>query len=58
MIGTQRERKEQPADEGEKPTPVLIGFRVVYVFERLSRDLWPRFYPLDRVRDAPQSARR
>jgi hypothetical protein len=33
MIGTKRERNEQPAEQGEKPTPVLIGFRVVYVFD-------------------------
>jgi hypothetical protein len=33
MIGTKREPKERPADDSEKPTPVLIGFRVVYVFD-------------------------
>jgi hypothetical protein len=58
MIGTRRQRDEEPAEQTEKPSPMLIGFRVVYVFERLSRDLWPRFYPLDRDRDAPQGARR
>jgi len=41
-----------PRDEAEKetvnkPQRVLIGFRAVYVFERLSRDLWPRLHALD-----------
>jgi hypothetical protein len=44
MIGNKRQRSDEPAEQGEKPAPVLIGFRVVYVFERLSRDLWPGFY--------------
>jgi hypothetical protein len=29
----------------------LVGFRAAYVFERLSRDLWPRFHLLDRARE-------
>ena len=28
------------ADE-RRPEPQLVGFRAVYVFDRLSRDLWP-----------------
>jgi hypothetical protein len=58
MIGSKRKRNEEPADQGQKPAPALIGFRVVYVFERLSRDLWSRFYALDVARDAPQCSRR
>ena len=58
MIGNKCQRSDEPTEQGEKPAPVLIGFRIVYVFERLSRDLWPRFYSLDRARDAPQGARR
>jgi hypothetical protein len=33
MIGTKRQRDEQPAEEDAKAKPVLIGFRVVYVFD-------------------------
>jgi hypothetical protein len=48
MLGYRSSRKEADAsDESEtKPQNVLIGFRVVYVFERLSRDLRPRFHAL------------
>jgi hypothetical protein len=59
MIGKNRKKQEETEqNRDEKSASILVGFRAVYVFERLSRDLWPRFYPLDRVRDAPQSARR
>jgi hypothetical protein len=44
MIGTKREQRDQPQGNGEKPAPMLIGFRRVYVFDRLSRDLWPSLY--------------
>jgi hypothetical protein len=52
VIGVKRKKDE----EAEKDIPtqnkaVLVGFRSAYVFERLSRDLWPRFYPLDRDRE-------
>jgi hypothetical protein len=33
MIGTKRQRDEEPAEPSDKPAPVLIGFRVVYVFD-------------------------
>jgi len=33
MIGTKRQRNEEPAEQSEKPSPVLIGFRRVYVFD-------------------------
>jgi len=59
MIGTRRKMQEEAEQDGAgKSAPVLVGFRAVYVFERLSRDLWPRLYPLDPARDAPQGARR
>lgn len=44
MIGFRR-RADAPEQEPEtKPQRVLIGFRIVHVFERLSRDLRPEFY--------------
>ena len=56
MIGYRRRRdaaeQEANTNQDAKPAPMLIGFRAVYVFERLSRDLWPRFYQLVRVREA------
>jgi len=58
MIGTKRQPTEEPAEPTDKPKPKLIGFRVVYVFERLSRDLRPGYYALDAARDAPQGTRR
>lgn len=57
MTGYRRRKDadDQTSNQAEiKPQPVLIGFRAVYVFERLSRDLWPRFYALDVAHDAPQ----
>lgn len=57
IVGHRRTKNDQEQQTDEKPRPVLIGFRGVYVFERLSRDLWPRFYPLDRARDVPRDAR-
>ena len=53
MVGYRRLRQEETAadttiDAKEERKQQLVGFRAVYVFERLSRDLWPRFYPLDR----------
>ena len=45
MIGHRRRNGEDvqntDADGSAKPRPVLIGFRAVYVFDRLSRDLRP-----------------
>jgi hypothetical protein len=49
MVGYRRRKEvEEPnksTEENSRPQPVLIGFRAVYVFERLSRDLRPGFYP-------------
>ena len=47
-LAYRRNRKDtvtEPEPE-TKPQSVLIGFRAVYVFERLSRDLQLRFYAL------------
>ena len=44
MIGKKRSRDEEvPAEDADKKDgqPRLYGFRGVYVFDRLSRDLWP-----------------
>jgi antirestriction factor ArdC-like protein len=45
MIGQRRRRdteeQEQSTNTDGKPAPMLIGFRAVYVFDRLSRDLRP-----------------
>ena len=50
MVGHRRRKdaaeQEQTANREVRPAPVLIGFRAVYVFERLSRDLQPRFCAL------------
>jgi hypothetical protein len=45
MLGTKRKKdSEAQKDITKQNEPVLVGFRAVYVFERLSRDLRPRFY--------------
>jgi hypothetical protein len=51
MVG-RRSTKDVATDESSEDTTTegqrtLCGFRAVYVFERLSRDLWPIFYPPD-----------
>ena len=33
MIGAKRQRNEEPNEQSEKPSPMLIGFRRVYVFD-------------------------
>jgi len=40
----------EPADAKEA-TAQLYGFRAVYVFDRLSRDLWPSLCALDVIRE-------
>jgi hypothetical protein len=58
IIGIRRKTdKEAEKDPAYQNKPVLVGFRNAYVFERLSRDLRPRFYVLDVTRDAPQCTR-
>jgi hypothetical protein len=41
---------DNAADE-RRPEQQLVGFRAVYVFERLSRDLWPSLCALDGIRE-------
>jgi len=45
MVGHRRKKddadRNRTQDDSGKPVPVLIGFRAVYVFDRLSRDLCP-----------------
>jgi hypothetical protein len=53
MIGKKRSRDEEaPAEDADKKDgqPRLYGFRGVYVFGRLSRDLWPSLCALDAIR--------
>ena len=59
MVGHHRSRQNEiatdidtdnTADE-RKPEPQLIGYRAVYVFDRLSRDLWPSLCALDVIRE-------
>jgi hypothetical protein len=61
MVGHRRRKdaadEERSANRDARPAPVLIGFRAVYVFERLSRDLRPRFYTSMWPRDTPQGTR-
>ena len=38
--------------EPTNPEPRLVGFRAVYVFDRLSRDLWPSLCALDVCRES------
>jgi len=33
MIGTKRQQRDEPQESGEKPAPMLIGFRRVFVFD-------------------------
>jgi hypothetical protein len=50
MMGYPYRKMDNPETEQKpdtKPRSVLIGFRAVYVFERLSRDSRPGFYALD-----------
>jgi len=46
MIGFRRKGDAAEQEPETKPQRVLIGFRVVHVFERLSRDLRPGFHAL------------
>jgi len=51
MIGRKKTNgvKESTADTKDA-TAQLYGFRAVYVFDRLSRDLWPSLCALDGIR--------
>jgi hypothetical protein len=58
MVGHRRNKnyadRNNAQDDNAKPAPVLIGFRAVYVFDRLSRDL----RPCTACQHAPQRAGR
>jgi hypothetical protein len=46
IIGVRRKKDEEAEKDITKQNKaVLVGFRSTYVFERLSRDLRPGFYP-------------
>ncbi|MGZ5719410.1 MAG: ArdC family protein [Burkholderiales bacterium] len=49
------ERADAKSANGAKSNGQLIGFRPVYVWERLSRDLWPSLCAPDRSRGDTQS---
>jgi hypothetical protein len=51
MLGTKRRKdSEVGKDITKQNQPVLVGFRAVYVFDRLSRDLRPaRVRPVNRA---------
>jgi hypothetical protein len=38
MIGTKRQQRDDPQETSEKPAPMLIGFRRVFVFDILQTD--------------------
>ena len=56
MVGNKRKKNENQAENAEQTTdaketqPTLYGFRGVYVFDRLSRDLRPSLCVLDGFR--------
>jgi hypothetical protein len=57
MIGYRRnsgdvDQSQQSDARTDKPEPRLVGFRAVYVFDRLSRDLWPSLCAPDGSRQA------
>jgi len=49
MIGKKRKEEDviEDADSKSDGEARLYGFRAVYVFDRLSRDLWPSLCALD-----------
>jgi hypothetical protein len=44
MIAKNRKKREHENDEADENKTALLGFRRVYVWDRLSRDLWPSLY--------------
>jgi N-terminal domain of anti-restriction factor ArdC len=52
IIGHRRKRDTAEQEQDAKPAPMLIGFRAVYVFDRLSRDLRPAWPATARRRRA------
>jgi antirestriction protein ArdC len=55
MVGNRRKNSasEEQAEDAKENQPRLYGFRAVYVFDRLSRDLWPSLCALDVCRERP-----
>jgi len=53
MVGNKRKKNEnaEQNEDAKETQPTLYGFRAVYVFERLSRDLRPSLCALDVVRE-------
>ena len=55
MVGSKRKKDEtenaEQATDAKETQPTLYGFRGVYVFDRLSRDLWPSLCALDGIRE-------
>lgn len=54
MVVKRRRKDSDDLESEASPCSVVVGFRPVYVWERLSRDLWPGFYVPDVTRDAPR----
>src|SRR5712671_5393839 len=52
MVGNRRNKEESAEQntDAKETQRTLYGFRGVYVFDRLSRDLWPSLCALDRSR--------
>jgi N-terminal domain of anti-restriction factor ArdC len=52
MVGKKRTQNDdtEPTEDAKGTVPTLFGFRAVYVFDRLSRDLWPSLCVLDEFR--------
>ena len=52
MVGNKRNKEENAEQntDAKETRRTLYGFRGVYVFDRLSRDLWPSLCALDRSR--------
>ena len=42
---------DEPSEDATEGQRTLYGFRAVYVFDRLSRDLWPSLCALDVIRE-------
>jgi hypothetical protein len=55
MVGNKRKKNEnaEQNEDSKETQPTLYGFRAVYVFDRLSRDLRPSLCPLDVIRERP-----
>jgi N-terminal domain of anti-restriction factor ArdC len=50
IISKRKQRDDREKDNMQPNRPRLAGFRNAYVFDRLSRDLWPSLCALDVIR--------